>query len=821
MRTFVRTLPLTRRVQVQRILSARTREAVQPALQVLMAMSQLDFGAVLRRHRRARGLTQEALAERARLSRDAISALERSRRRTPRPDTLALLADALELADPERASFAAAARAAQMPEVDSAILATLNNLPVSPTPLIGRAAELEAASGLLIRPDVRFLTLTGPAGVGKTRLALAVASHVAESFSDGVFVVALGSVCDPATVVSTIAVTLGVREQESQPLVETLKAHLRDRQLLLVLDNFEHLAPAAPLLASLLAGSRWLNLLVTSRAPVHVRGERHFVVPPLAIPEADEATSPEALACVPAVALFVERAEAATPDFELTTANAASIAAICRRLDGLPLALELAAAKTRVLSPAALLARLECPLPLLVDGAADLPERQKTMRRTIEWSYDLIDEPYKLLFRRLAPFAGSFSLDAAQAVCTATGELGCDVLSGMAALVDHSLLLRVADSAVDEPRFRMLYTIREYAIERLNETAEVDRVYEAHAAYYLDLAGRLGPRLSGPDQSVSLARLEQDYANLVAGLSWFTSSSETERATQFGIGLWQFWWLKGTYAEGRAHQEAVAALPAAPGSESARADLYSRVAEFARLQGDFEHARKYHEQSLAISRSLGDRSRMAAQLREIGRLALIEGNFELARSVLDEALALHRALNDRHGLALVLSFTAELDFVQGDMDSGSRHLMQALELQRIFDDRSGMAVTLQLLGHAAREQSDWSAAELLLRDSLLQFLQAGPDWGVAWGLEGFALLAAARGQAERALVLAGGAASVRESLGLTTTPLARDIFENKLAVARLDLSDTAAEEAWLHGHAMSREAVTGFALGTSGALALR
>jgi predicted ATPase/DNA-binding XRE family transcriptional regulator len=779
-----------------------------------MATSQLDFGAVLRRHRRARGLTQEALAERARLSRDAISALERSRRRTPRPDTLALLADALELADPERASFAAAARQAAGPELELPILSTLNNLPVSPTPLIGRAAELESATSLLQRPDIRFLTLTGPAGVGKTRLALEIASRVAEQFADGVFVVALGSVCEPAAVVTSIAVTLGVREQESQSLVETLKAHLRDRQLLLFLDNFEHLAAAAPLLASLLAGSHWLKLLVTSRAPVRVRGERQFVVPPLAIPSADQATSPEALASVPAVALFVERAEAAAPDFELTAANASSIAAICRRLDGLPLALELAAARTRVLSPAALLARLECPLPLLVDGAADLPERQKTMRRTIEWSYDLLDESQQVLFRRLAPFAGSFSLHAAQAVCTATGDLGCDVLSGMASLVDQSLLQRVVDSPLDgvEPRFRMLYTIREYAIERLRETSEADRVYEAHAAYYLDLAGSLGPRLSGPDQSSVLARLEQDYANLVAGLSWFTSSSETERATAFGIGLWQFWWLKGTYAEGRAHQEAVAALPAAAGSESARADLYSRVAEFARLQGDFEHARKYHEQSLAISRSLGDRNRVAAQLREIGRLALIEGNFDLARSVLHEALPLHRALNDRHGLALVLSFTAELDFVQGDMDSGSRHLTQALELQRIFDDRSGMAVTLQLLGHAAREQGDWSAAALLLRDSLEQFVQAGPGWGVAWALEGFSLLAAACGQPERALVLAGGAAARREALGLTTTPLARDIFESKLAVARQELTEGAADEAWTSGHAMSEDEIVSFAL---------
>jgi len=318
------------------------------------------------------------------------------------------------------------------------------------------------------------------------------------------------------------------------------------------------------------------------------------------------------------------------------------------------------------------------------------------------------------------------------------------------------------------------------------------------------------PRLGGADQSVWLNRLEEDYDNLVAGLSLFTSSSETERATQFGIGLWQFWWLKGTYSEARAHQEAVTALPAAPGSEPARADLLSRVAEFARLQGDFEHARKYHEQSLAISRSLGDRTRVTAQLREIGRLALIEGHFDVARRVLDEALTLHRALNDRHGLALVLSFTAELDFVQGDIDSGSAHLTQALELQRIFDDRSGMAVTLQLLGHAACEQGDWHGAELLLRDSLELFQQAGPSWGVAWGLEGFALLAAARGQAVRALRLAGGAAARREVLGLTSTPLARDIFESKLAAARLDLTEEAAAEAWATGHAMNEEQILSY-----------
>jgi len=377
------------------------------------------FAEALKRYRRASRLTQEALAERAGLSVDTIAALERGRRQTPHRDTVGLLADALGLAAAERATLIAAARRPAPPYAT-------RSLPAPPTPLLGREREVAMACGLMRGDDVRLLTLCGPAGSGKTRLGLAVAAELRADFADGIFFVDLAPLGDAALVIPTIARTVGLREVSGRPAHARVLAHLREKHVLLLLDNFEHVAAAAPLLADLLATCPELKVLVTSRAVVRVRGERVTSVPPLTLP--DPTLPLAALARVPAVMLFAQRAQAVSPDFRLTAANVAAVAAICRRLDGLPLAIELAAARVTLLPPEALLARLDRRLPVLVGGARDLPEHQQTMRHAIGWSYDLLHAGEQALFQRLAVFAGGCSLEAARTVCHTTGALEADGL---------------------------------------------------------------------------------------------------------------------------------------------------------------------------------------------------------------------------------------------------------------------------------------------------------------------------------------------------------------------------------------------------------
>jgi len=421
------------------------------------------FADALKRYRQAAGLTQEALAERAGLSREAISALERGARQSPHKDTVQLLAAALRLADAERAALAAAARPHVAPPASSIRVTAPTTLPIPPTSLIGREQEMAQVCALLRRADVRLLTLTGPAGVGKSRLSLAVAAALHAEFPDGVVLVLLAPLSDPALVEATIAGTLGLREQGDQPLHETLTDYLRGKQMLLLLDNFEHVAAAAPLLANLLATCPAVKLLVTSRAVVRVRGEQVVPVPPLALPDPAHVATVAALARVAAVALFVQRAQAVRPDFHLTPENAPAVAAICARLDGLPLALELAASRITLLPPQALLARLEGasgqpPLHLLVGGAHDLSERQQTLRNALAWSYDLLSASEQALFRRLSVFAGGCALEAVEAVCRTIGDIEGAALEWLAALVDKNLLRREegldGDPHVARPRVR-------------------------------------------------------------------------------------------------------------------------------------------------------------------------------------------------------------------------------------------------------------------------------------------------------------------------------------------------------------------------------
>ncbi|MDP9356600.1 MAG: helix-turn-helix domain-containing protein, partial [Chloroflexota bacterium] len=522
------------------------------------------LGPLLRGFRRAAALSQEELAERAGVSARAISDLERGQRASAHLDTLRRLADALGLAPEDRGRLIGAAQASRLDVTRSSARPDplpdrgrpAVRLPTTLTSFVGRGREVEQVIALLRRADVRLVTLTGPGGVGKTRLALRAAAELLDHVPDGAWFVDLTPLADPALVPAAIAVVLGVREAGGQPLVETLAVALRDKQLLLVLDNCEHLLDAAPVVAELLRACPGLTVLATSRAPLRLRGEREVAVPPLGLP-ATARPAPEEIARSEAVRLFVERARAHEADFALTEANAPAVAGIVRVLDGLPLAIELAASRIKLFPPTALLRRLERRLTLLTGGARDLPARQRTLRDAIAWSHDLLTEEERLLFRRLAVFAGGATCEAAEAVADPAGELG--VVNGLAVLVDQSLL-RKEDDPDGEPRYRMLETVREYALERLDASGEEAAVRDRHAAWCLALAEAAGAVLWTTYDPGVVARLEAEHPNLRAALTWFAQASDGEALLRIGATLGRFWYVAGHAREGRGWLERALAL---------------------------------------------------------------------------------------------------------------------------------------------------------------------------------------------------------------------------------------------------------------------
>ena len=489
-----------------------------------------------------------------------------------------------------------------------------HNLPVQPTPLIGREQDVEAALHLLQRPGVRLLTLMGPAGVGKTRLALQVAMELLDDFVDGVFFVPLAPLRDPAFVVPTIAHTLALQESRDLPFFNVLTAYLQDKHLLHLLDNFEQVLPAGPLLADLLSACPGLKLVVTSREVLHLRAEHLFPVPPLALPNLSHLPALETLAQYAAITLFTQRAQAIKPDFVLTKTNARVVAAICARLDGLPLAIELASARLILLSPQALLARLTHRLQVLTQGPSDLPERQQTLRKAMQWSYDLLRPEEQRLFWRLSIFAGGCTLEAVEAVCATLDNSAEEVLEGVALLINKSLLQQVEWK--EAPRFVMLETIREYGLECLAAHGEIEDTLHAHATYYLALAEEAELGLTGTQQAIWMARLEQEYDNLRAALLWSVEQAETrndercrEMALRLAGALRRFWMMCSQMSEGRlllgralAGSEGVAA--------SVRAKALIAAARLAIGQGDYHWSGMHCEESLVLCQELGDAARV-------------------------------------------------------------------------------------------------------------------------------------------------------------------------------------------------------------------
>ena len=763
------------------------------------------FGARLRALRETAGLTQEELATRAGLTAKGIAALERGRRRRPYPQTLRALADALRLDGAERAALVGGQPA--MEEQPPAAPAH-SPLPLSPTPIIGRAGELTEARALLLSGGARLLTLTGAGGVGKTRLALALAADVAADFPDGAAFAALAPLVDPALVLPTVARALGLAEAAGQPVREALHAALRERRMLLVLDNWEQVLAAAPEVSSLLAACPGVAVLATSRAPLRLRGEREYPVAPLSVPDLAHPPLAAQLADNPAVRLFVERARGVAPGFALTQANAAAVAAICRRLDGLPLALELAAARARLLSPTELLVRLDHALPLLAGGPRDLPDRQRTMERAIDWSYDLVAPGEARLFRSLAAFAGGWELQAAEAVGADAEVAGDEVLAALGALVEQALVVAAPapDTAV---RYRMLEPVRQYATQRLAASGDEAAVRRRHAAHYLALAEAAEPGLAGADQIAWLERLEREHDNLRAALAWATHTGAADAGLRAAGALSRFWWTRGHVDEGRRWMDTLLALPGAAPT-AGRAEALNGAGNLAFLQGDYGAARRFHEGSLGLRRELGDQHGVAGSLNNLGLLATQSGDLAGAGALYDEALAINRASGNRAweainlgnladtrarggdypaarallerglalfeelgnawGIAMIHAALGDVHRALGARAEAGDHFERSLERRRAVGDRRGLAQTLVGLGHLAIDAGDFAAARAQLGEALAIARALADRQRIIACIEGYAALAAAAGEARRALLLDGAATAQRAAIGTPRPP---------------------------------------------------
>jgi predicted ATPase/class 3 adenylate cyclase len=685
-----------------------------------------------------------------------------------------------------------------------------NNLPVQLTSFVGREDEVAAVRRLLER--ARLLTLTGAGGTGKSRLALQVAAELLDGFGDGVFFVDLSSVTDPALVPSAVARALRVPEVPGRPVLRAVQDHLRDRELLLVVDNFEQVAEAGPVVEDLLGAAPALKVLVTSRVALSLRGEQEYLVPPLDLPDPQRLPDLQALGGSEAVRLFVERAQAVRPGFRLTAENAPAVAEVTVRLDGLPLAIELAATRTKVLTPEQMLPRLQQRLSILTSGARTLPERQRTLRGAIAWSHDLLDTPERGLFARLSVFAGGWTIESAEAVCN-PGELGLDALDGLTSLVDQSLVRRT-DAADGQPRFWMLETLREFASEQLAAGGELGLVRRRHGEHFLGLAVEAEPHLTADDQRAWLDRLDLEQANLRSALRWAVDAGEADRAQQAAGALWRFWQQRGYLAEGRRWLDELLALPSGQGRTATRAKALTGAGGVAWWQEDIAAARGFYEEALAIERELGDPGRTAEALYNEGFVAGAGGDFAAAGRLIQESLELFRRAGDEQGVTRALWMSVIGDLAAGDWDGTLGYAEEAVATWRRLGDRFQLGDTLVWTGVIYALAGRPADARSAVREAFELFRAVDSPMGMVSVVLGLTYLARWEERYQDAVRLAGAVESLRERVG-GRAPLdfLAGFMGDPEAEARAHLPEDVAQRAFQEGRTMTVDDALKLALG--------
>ena len=805
--------------------------------ETMSGQESIGFAGLLRQYRVAAGLTQEALAERSGLGIRSIQGLELGETR-PRRETMRRLIDALRLPPDLAATFEQAGQptprhrhappqgvgaAGRRRGADSAIR---HNVPIQLTSFVGREQALIELRERL--RATRLLTLTGTGGCGKTRLALQVAANMVEEYPDGVWLVELAGLAEPELVEQSVASAVGVREVAGEPIQATVLASLRTRRLLLLLDNCEHLLDACSrLVDAILRACPHVQVLATSREPLGIAGEVAWRVPSLTVTLVERTTRPGDLLASEAVRLFVDRAIDALPSFTLTERNGPAVVAICRRLDGIPLAIELSARRVTALSVEQIAERIDQRFQLLTGGSrAGLP-RQQTLAATVAWSYTLLSPPERVLFDLLAVFAGGFTLEAVEDVgfqvlgygetaarssCPKAQDPKPDILELLARLVDKSLVIADLQVAGGE-RYRLLETLRQFALERLTERGELDAIRRRHAAYYLRFTVEAGRQLLGSEQVIWLDRLDRDHDNLHAALSWAIEQGDAETGLRMAVGLAYFWYFRGHYSEARSLRAAILALPAGPELDALRAELLHGAGMLTLNQGDYGQARAFLDEGLTIARRLGDRTLLILTLATLGFVTRVQCEYATARSVLEEGVALARVAGDTFHTAMAMHHLG-LVALEADHDLVTAWSLneEALALYGQLGNLRMLGVVRLAMGRIARARGDVAEARAQVIEAMNLHHQVGDVGILPFMLDVLAAIDADAGRIERAVTLAGAASALGEAMGIRIWPVVLREHDAWLASARRTLGEATFAQVWATGRAMPREEAEAYAL---------